>query len=83
MNIKVHKITKNNSHREEAISGKNISFGAGHSVGFWWNIHFKGKDKNGLSCDVEIQINEDERIKFLEDFSKQVESFKKYINDKE
>lgn len=82
MNIKIKKTTKSNSRREEPIKGKKISFSSGHGGGFWWNIHFEGIDKNGLPTDIEIQLSEEERVKFLEDFSKSVESWKAHINSK-
>lgn len=83
MNATIHKTTKSGAHRKEAISLKEISFGAGHSSDFWWNIHFMGKDKNGLSTTIEIQMGEEDRVKFLEDFSAQVESWKKHINERD
>jgi hypothetical protein len=79
MNIKVSKITKNGANKKELIIGDRISFGAGHSSTFWWNLHFVGKDKNGLHTDVEIVLDEEERIKFINDFSLQVEKWKKTI----
>jgi len=82
MNATIHKSTKSGAHRKEAISLKEISLGAGHGGDFWWNIHFTGKDKNGLSTTIEIQLGEKDRVKFLKDFSDKVESWKKYINEK-
>jgi len=82
MNATIHKSTKSGAHRKEAISLKEISLGAGHGGDFWWNIHFTGKDKNGLSTTNEIQLGEKDRVKFLKDFSDKVESWKKYINEK-
>ena len=82
MNATIHKSTKSGAHRKEAISLKEISLGAGHGGDFWWNIHFTGKDKNGLRTDVAVQMNEGERIKFIEEFEKYVEVWKKYIKEK-
>ena len=82
MNIDIKKITKNNSKRTESIAGSDIDFGVGHSTDFWWTIHFNGKDKNGLRTDVAVQMNEGERIKFIEEFEKYVEVWKKYIKEK-
>lgn len=82
MNFKIKKTTKNNSRRQEDIQGKEISYSCGHSDEFWWNIHFEGKDKNGLSVQVEVTMNEKERIEFLKSFEERVNSWKNHINSK-
>ena len=81
MHIKVKKITKTNAERVDSITGTGINFSSGYGAQFCWNIHFMGKDKNGLRCDVEIVLDDNEREKFIKDFEENVARYKKYIAD--
>ncbi|MEK6829090.1 MAG: hypothetical protein AABY15_03105 [Nanoarchaeota archaeon] len=83
MHITVNKTTKNNSVRKDKISGTHINLGAGYGAEFWWMIHFHGKDKNGLSAQIEVQLSDKECEKFIKDLENKISEFKKYIKDKE
>lgn len=81
MNLRINKTKSNGVRTKEEIPATRTEFGAGYGADFWWKLHFHGKDKNGRTVVIDVEMDEKEREKFIADFEEYTKKWKEHIKN--